>query len=103
MGPERKCLAPGTLDYLAAEFTNADYDVKWLFQVITSTDAYQRKSRSRSEAAKAPLTSNCPQPLRADQLYNVLTSALGITERASSLAYSGGPRARTDNIRTQFN
>ncbi len=103
MGPERKCLAPGALDYLAAEFANADYDVKWLFQVITSTDAYQRKSRSRSEAAKSPLTSNCPQPLRADQLYNVLTSALGITERASSLTYSGGPRARTDNIRTQFN
>jgi hypothetical protein len=103
MGPERKCLAPKTLEYLAEQFIKADYDVKWLFRVITTTDAYQRRSRSRYEASKYPLASNCPQPLRADQLYNALTAAVGIAERASGPGYFGGPRARIDNTRTQFN
>jgi len=80
IGPDRSCSAPHTLDYLADHFAGSQYDVKWLFRVITATDAYQRESRSRYEEGKAPFTANCPQRLRGDQLYNSLIAVLGIED-----------------------
>ena len=50
MGPDRACSAPHTLDYLAEHFVGSHYDVKWLFRVITATEAYQRQSRSRGSS-----------------------------------------------------
>jgi len=81
MGPDRETTAPQTLDYLASQFAASGYDVKWLFQTIIATDAYQRESRPRRTHDQTPFTANCPQRLRADQLYNALTQALGIRER----------------------
>ncbi len=80
IGPDRSCSAPKTLDYLSTRFTNSGYDVKWLFRVITATEAYARQSRSRYDESGAPFASNCPQRLRGDQLYNALLVALEIPE-----------------------
>jgi len=81
MGPDRVCSAPKSLDILAMAFAQRDYDVKWLYRTIAATEAYQRESRSRREPGEgAPFVANCPQPLRADQLYDVLVTALGIKE-----------------------
>ena len=105
IGPDRTCSAPHTLDYLADHFAGSQYDVKWLFRVITATEAYQRESRSRYEEAKAPFTASCPQRLRGDQLYNSLIAVLGIEdaspkERAKEAenyrAAMAGPRGRVN-------
>ncbi|MEX2114603.1 MAG: DUF1549 domain-containing protein [Pirellulales bacterium] len=80
IGPDRSCSAPQTLDYLADRFAGSQYDVKWLFRTITATDAYARQSRSRFDESGAPFASNCPQRLRADQLYSALLVALDMPE-----------------------
>jgi hypothetical protein len=88
MGPDRACSAPETLDLLATQFRANGFDVKWLFRTIASTEAYQRESRSRREADELPFAANCSQRLRADQLYNSLTTALGVS------TLGGGGRGR---------
>ncbi len=80
IGPDREASAPETIDYLAEQFAANDYDLKWLVQVIASTDAYGRESRPRRLPDDVPFTANVVQPLRADQLFNSLLSALSISE-----------------------
>jgi hypothetical protein len=90
LGPDRHCSAPKTLDILAGEFVAHNHDVKWLFEAITATEAYQRQSRSRRNAEETPFAANCPQRLRADQLYDALAAALGI-EESNSFRFQRGP------------
>ena len=108
VGPDRTATAPETLKILAQGFRDADYDVKWLFETIAATDAYQRQSRPRStEEEQTPFAANVPQPLRADQLYNALLSALDIPEAAPNARGRGGAgggfRGQQRDPRTQFN
>jgi hypothetical protein len=77
IGPDREATAPQTLDYLAAEFAANNYDIKWLFRTITSTDAYERESRTRRGPEGTPMLANVAQRLRGDQLYTAITSVLG--------------------------
>lgn len=77
LGPDRTCSAPKTMDYLAGEFAAHDYDLKWLFRTIASTAAYQRESRPRRNPDQVPFTANCSQRLRSDQIFDMLTDALG--------------------------
>lgn len=77
LGPDRTPSAPQTIDYLAGEFAARDYDVKWLFRTITATAAYQRESRPRRNPDQVPFTANCSQRLRSDQIFDMLTDALG--------------------------
>jgi hypothetical protein len=97
IGPDRQCAAPHTLDYLSERFAGTGYDVKWLFRVITATEAYGRQSRSRAEDPSAPFTSACPQRLRGDQLYNTLVEVLEMPEPKQDKGRNyrvalGGPR-----------
>lgn len=78
IGPDRQCSAPETLDFLSKQFVAHGYDVKWLYRTIAATDAYQLDSRSRHLPGQTPFQANCPQMLRADELFDSLTSALGI-------------------------
>jgi len=104
IGPDRKCAAPQTLAFLSERFAASRYDIKWLFRVITATDAYQRQSRSREAGESAPFAANCPQRLRGDQLYNSLLEVLGIKEDAKAEAQAdknyrqmfGGPRGKVN-------
>jgi hypothetical protein len=96
MGPDRECQAPQTLDLLAGEFTKTGYDVKWLFETILATEAYQRTSRSRRTPEEVAFVANVPQRLRADQLFDNALAALGTREPAgmAAAAYGGGAGAR---------
>ena len=80
LGPDRACSAPKTLDLLAEQFTVNQYDIKWLFETIAATDAYQRASRKRRDIEGTPFVANCNQRLRGDQLYTVITQVLGIAD-----------------------
>lgn len=91
LGPDRKPVAPKTFEYLSREFAAADYDHKWLVRVITSTSLYQRVSRPRHDTSEDQFAATCTQRLRGDQLFNALTTALGLDE-AETLRRRGGPK-----------
>jgi hypothetical protein len=111
LGPDRQCSAPESLDYLAAQFVAHNYDVKWLVQTITATQIYGRESKPRSNTGELP-SCGCPQPLRADQLFNALTQALGLEgldavrggreEDATEGAIPNDPRRAMRTPRAQF-
>jgi hypothetical protein len=109
LGPDRTASAPKTIDLLAREFRNSGYDLKWLMATIMATEAYQRESRPRRGVGEgAPFAANVPQPLRADQLYNAVLSALDRSEEAGNpgrrRAGGGmGAYARNRGPRGQFN
>jgi uncharacterized protein DUF1549/uncharacterized protein DUF1553 len=78
MGPDRACTAPQTMQYLAGEFAARQYDVKWLYRTILATTTYQRESRPKHNMDEPAFTANCAQRLRGDQIFNVLSAALGL-------------------------
>jgi hypothetical protein len=90
MGPDRPCSAPNTLKLLGEQFAANDHNVKWLFETIASTEAYQRESRQRRTEDETPFAANCHQRLRGDQLFAALIQVLGISEQA--LGGGGGRR-----------
>jgi hypothetical protein len=88
---------------LAGEFARSGYDVKRLLRTICFTEAYQRESRPRREAEGAAFVANVAQPLRGDQLFDAVLSALDLEETellgrrarrrmANRGAYLGGVR-----------
>ena len=80
IGPDREPSAPQAVEYLSQQFAKSGYNVKWLVRVIAATDAYGRESRPRRLPDGIPFVANVAQPLRADQLFNALLSALEIPE-----------------------
>jgi hypothetical protein len=90
LGPDRECSAPRTLDLLAGQFAQHDYDVKWLYETVLLTQAYQRESRPRRTANETPFAANCPQRLRGDQLLAALRAALDLTDQMASVGRRGG-------------
>lgn len=106
VGPDRTAVAPETMEILAKGFRDAEYDVKWLFETIAATEAYQRQSRPRGgEEDESPFAANVPQPLRADQLYNAILSALDVPEASPKRPGRGGGGfgGQQRDPRTQFN
>ncbi|MEZ6072167.1 MAG: DUF1549 domain-containing protein [Pirellulales bacterium] len=104
IGPDRDCLAPQTMEFLAGEFIQHDYDLKWLMRTIMNTPMYGR-------AADVPLTPGesssldaAAPRLRADQLFSNVFLALDIDEPAAPEQKDApGPRALQRNPRLQFN
>jgi Protein of unknown function (DUF1549)/Protein of unknown function (DUF1553) len=91
IGPERTPKAPEVLEPLAAQWQKGGYDIRWLFQTILNTDAYQRRVRSTFNAAgKTPFASSCPSRYRADQLFDALVDALAIPLDASGNLIAAG-------------
>jgi hypothetical protein len=77
LGPDRHASAPQTLDYLCQQFVAHGHDVKWLMQTIAGTAVYQRESRPRRLHDQAPFAANVAYRLRADQLFDALSLAVG--------------------------
>lgn len=79
IGPTRTVHNPEVIDALADAWQKGGYDVRWLFRTILNSRAYQREFRaSTTSAGKIPFAANCPSRLRADQILDALTQALGI-------------------------
>jgi len=118
LGPDRPVRAAKTLDYLTERFVASRYDVKWLFKVITATEAYGAmpstvapavtpaatpSSASSSTSSSSSLPS-CARRLRADQLFNVLASALEIDESLELDRFDASrPRAALRTPRGRMN
>jgi hypothetical protein len=91
IGPDRKPSAPKAVAALSRGFADSGYDMKWLFRVICATETYQRESRPRREADGTPFVANIAQPLRSDQLFNAILTALDIPEPTESPNRRGRP------------
>jgi Protein of unknown function (DUF1549)/Protein of unknown function (DUF1553) len=92
MGPERTPSAPKVVEMLSRSFADSGYDVKWLFRVICATEAYQRESRPRRDIDGTPFVANVAQPLRSDQLYSAILTA--VDSKESDERMDGGRRRR---------
>ncbi|MDB5338584.1 MAG: h, partial [Planctomycetaceae bacterium] len=107
IGPERKPNSPEVLNLLSRQFAAHDYDIKWLFRTIANTHAYQRSVRAKLPTETAPtFAAAVPTRLRSDQLYDALTSVLGISDLGGNRPPQRGAGAgqRVDNSpRGQFN
>lgn len=105
MGPDRKAVHPEVLDLLAAQFTAHDYDIRWLMKAIALTSAYQRQIRPQDPSGETPpFAAASPTRLRGDQVYQSLTTSLGLEPVANAAARGmagGGPFARR-SPREQF-
>jgi hypothetical protein len=103
LGPDRTSQAPQTLELLSTRFVASGYDVRWLYRTITATAAYQRASLPRRTAEQDPQLANCPQRLRADQLYTALLTALDlpVDDAPSGIGQGPGYRGQVSR-RAQF-
>jgi hypothetical protein len=84
IGPDRKASAPKAIAELSRGFSRSGYDIKWLFRVICATDAYQRESRPRREVDGTAFVANVAQPLRSDQMFNAILTAVDVDEPAEA-------------------
>ncbi|MFO0791033.1 MAG: DUF1549 domain-containing protein [Pirellulales bacterium] len=91
IGPDRAPSAPKTVELLSRGFVASGYDVKWLFRTICATEAYQRESRPRREVTGTPFVATVAQPLRSDQLFNAILTALDLSEPESQVNRRGKP------------
>lgn len=107
IGPERQPNSPEVLNLLSRQFAAHDYDIKWLFRTIANTQTYQRSIRAKLPTETAPtFAAAVPTRLRSDQLYDALTTVLGIGDLGASRQPQRGAGAgqRVDNTpRGQFN
>jgi hypothetical protein len=99
IGPDRHATAPQALDYLAREFANSGYDVKWLLSAIAATEMYQLPSAPRRGSEDPPMQHNVAQRLRADQVFDNLLLVLEASEPAPpggamgfGARFAAGPR-----------
>jgi len=90
IGPDRSCTAPHTLDYLAGQFADSGYDIKWLFRTIMAGELYQLPSSAPRGSEDPHMQHNVVQRLRADQLFDNLLVALEASE-PPPLGGPGGP------------
>jgi len=108
IGPDRKPTAPKAVEALSRDFAASGYDIKWLFRTICATEAYQRESRPRRDVDGTPFVANVAQPLRSDQLFNAILTALDTQEPTETAARRGRPGdgappyARNATIRQGF-
>jgi hypothetical protein len=85
LGSEVPPRYPEVLDLLAGEWTATNYDMRWLFRTLVSTEAYQRQLQPRpgSEAKVPP--AYCPSRLRPEQVFEALVRSLGFDENDKSI------------------
>ncbi len=103
LGPDRIATAPQTLDYLAGQFAESGYDVKWLLQSLMATEMYQLPSAPRRGPEEPVFQANVAQRLRADQLFDNLLHVLEASEPAGLGGGRGGLYGASRAPRGQFN
>ncbi|HKI31694.1 MAG TPA: DUF1549 domain-containing protein [Gemmataceae bacterium] len=87
LGPKKEAVFPAVLTRLAAAFRATDYDVKGMFRTITNSETYQRQIRlGESTDEHLHFAAAYPTRLRADVLWDSLTTVLG------TMAPAAGPR-----------
>jgi hypothetical protein len=74
---------PEVLDILEKDWIANGYDMRWLFEALALTRAYQ--GRLAGPEAKAGMVTVCPARLRPEQLFEALQKALGFDENDKTI------------------
>jgi hypothetical protein len=78
LGNGEKPRYPEVLEILEKDWNASGRDVRWLFQVIARTQAYQGRLQAPSSSGSVPAA--CPVRLRPEQVFEALQKALGFDE-----------------------
>lgn len=105
IGPGRTVRFPMIVNRISSAWRASGYDIKWLFRLVTNTQAYQREIRPRDPSAEsAPFATACPTRLSADQIFDSLVHALGIADDgATAMNYASVRRGLNNGARSQLN
>lgn len=76
LGPDKECIHPQLLNRLGTVFRYQDFNIRWVFRTIASSQAYQRSSRS-VDMKKELFAAVRPARLRSDQVVNVIEHVAG--------------------------
>ncbi|MEL7336855.1 MAG: DUF1549 domain-containing protein, partial [Planctomycetota bacterium] len=76
LGLDQHPRAAAALHYLADEFVQHDYDLRWLVETVVRTNAYSRRTVSQTDSATAHPALPRVRRLRSDQLFASLTGLL---------------------------
>jgi hypothetical protein len=76
---------PEVLDLLVREWTATGYDMRWLFETIAGTKAYQGQLQPRPDSESARPIAVCPQRLRPEQIFEALVKALRFDEKDKTI------------------
>jgi hypothetical protein len=74
---------PEVLELLATDWIASGYDVRWLFEVITGTRAYQ--GRMQAPCSASSLAAACPARLRPEQVFEAMQKALAFNENDKTI------------------
>lgn len=86
VGTDAQPSHPKLLDELARAFVRSGYDIKFLLEAITNSQAYQRSSRQThpSQADATAFAKAALRGLSAEQLYDSLSVAVGLSSTAAA-------------------
>jgi len=85
LGSDAEPRYPRALDLLTREWTASGYDMRWLFEVIAGTQAYQGRLQPLPDTESARPLAVCPQRLRPEQIFEALVKALRFDEKDKSI------------------
>jgi hypothetical protein len=83
LGGHVKPLFPEALEILANDWIASGYDVRWLFEAIVLTRAFQ--GRMQAPASAPSTASACPARLRPEQVFDAMQRALAFDENDRAL------------------
>ena len=83
LGNGEKPRYPEVLQILEKDWNASGRDVRWLFEVIARTQAYQGRLQAPSSTGSVPAA--CPMRLRPEQVFEALQKALGFDENDKTI------------------
>jgi hypothetical protein len=83
LGGHLKPRYPEALEILVKDWIASGYDMRWLFQAIALTRAYQGRMQAPGSALSSPAA--CPARLRPEQVFESMQKALGFDENDKTI------------------
>ncbi|MFL5338756.1 MAG: DUF1553 domain-containing protein, partial [Gemmataceae bacterium] len=105
VGADIAATCPELLDDLATDFVQSGFDLKFLIQAIVSSRAYQLSSRGDAAGSQEDVKLFARMPLRGltpEQLYDSLSTAIGVRDSGSALPTGVIVNGRGGNSREEF-
>ncbi len=101
LGPDKECVHPQLLNRLGTVFRYQDFNIRWVFRTIASSQAYQRSSRA-VDVKKELFSAVRPARLRSDQVVNAIEHVTGKTapklEKSLAETFATDPSASQESL-----